>query len=191
MTKRRPNANDPCDDGLHGLPAISGTISGADLRRFRKASMLTQTELAKQAGFSRDAVCYWESKDKVPLCNGAPAAFARTLGLPRSVGICHHYTRARGWGVTSPDPWQAWFDERCATEFARLQSLEAQRLARLRVRCGAKTRKNGACRNGSEPGKRRCKFHGGKSTGPKTLEGKATIANAQRARWAKWRATRP
>jgi ABC transporter substrate binding protein len=31
---------------------------------------------------------------------------------------------------------------------------------------------------------RRCRFHGGLSTGPKTAEGKARIAEAQRRRWA-------
>ena len=69
-------------------------------------------------------------------------------------------------------------------ETARLQAKTAQRLASLRVICGAKTRAGGECRNKSEPGKRRCKFHGGKSTGPKTPEGKARIGKAQRKRWA-------
>jgi hypothetical protein len=31
------------------------------------------------------------------------------------------------------------------------------------------------------------KFHGGLSTGPKTPEGRARIAEAQRKRWAAWR----
>jgi len=44
-------------------------------------------------------------------------------------------------------------------------------------RCGAKNRQGKPCRamamrNG------RCKFHGGKSTGPKTAEGRARIAKA-------------
>src|ERR1700694_2596506 len=34
---------------------------------------------------------------------------------------------------------------------------------------------------------RRCRFHGGLSTGPKTIEGKARIAAAQRRRWARRR----
>jgi hypothetical protein len=38
----------------------------------------------------------------------------------------------------------------------------------------------------SEPGKRRCRFHGGLSTGPRTAEGKVRIAAAQRRRWAEW-----
>ncbi len=49
--------------------------------------------------------------------------------------------------------------------------------------CGAHRKQNGgtcqapALRNG------RCKLHGGKSTGPRTAEGRARIAAAQRSRW--------
>ena len=57
--------------------------------------------------------------------------------------------------------------------------------------CGAKTRpKTGEphpCGLQPEPGKKRCKFHGGRSTGPRTSEGRARIVAAQRARWARWR----
>lgn len=182
------------------------TITGAELRACRKAANLTQAELARQAGFARDAVCYWEGKDRVPLRSGAPAAFAKVLGLSENAGFSRLYARARPWGFPnagkdqarhaarytrtggqglSPTPaWQAWLDARLAAETARLQAKTAQRLASLRVICGAKTRAGGKCRNKSEPGKRRCKFHGGKSTGPKTPEGKVRIAEAQRRRWA-------
>lgn len=67
---------------------------------------------------------------------------------------------------------------------------EAQRAAKRRVICGAKTRKGTACKVLSEPGKRRCKFHGGKSTGARTPEGIERIREVQRRRWAKWRAER-
>lgn len=40
-----------------------------------------------------------------------------------------------------------------------------------RVVCGAKTQAGHPCRGKSEPGKRRCKWHGGCSTGPLTTEG--------------------
>ena len=44
-------------------------------------------------------------------------------------------------------------------------------------RCGAMTRAGGACQNPAIGGRSRCKLHGGKSTGPRTPEGKArTIA---------------
>jgi hypothetical protein len=60
----------------------------------------------------------------------------------------------------------------------------------MRPRCGAKTRGGDVCKMRVEPGKRRCRFHGGKSTGPKTPEGRARIAEAQRLRWAAWRAVK-
>ena len=49
-------------------------------------------------------------------------------------------------------------------------------------RCGAKTRRGTACRcpamrNG------RCRLHGGKSTGPRTVEG---LERSRRVRWKHW-----
>lgn len=38
--------------------------------------------------------------------------------------------------------------------------------------CGAKTRSGAPCRNLAMRGKRRCRMHGGASTGPKTKAGK-------------------
>lgn len=47
-----------------------------------------------------------------------------------------------------------------------------------RVVCGAKTQAGHPCRGKSVPGKRRCKWHGGCSTGPRTSEGRArALAN--------------
>jgi hypothetical protein len=57
-----------------------------------------------------------------------------------------------------------------------------------RPRCDARTRQGSCCLVRVEPGKRRCRFHGGLSTGPRTAEGKARIAAAQRRRWAECRA---
>jgi DNA-binding XRE family transcriptional regulator len=56
--------------------------------------------------------------------------------------------------------------------------------------CGAKTRKGGSCRQKALPGRNRCKFHGGMSTGPKTLKGRQSIAERQRSRWRAYRETR-
>src|SRR6476660_9379966 len=53
--------------------------------------------------------------------------------------------------------------------------------------CGAKTRAGGYCQVRAEPGKARCRFHGGKSTGPKTQAGRARIAEVQRLRWLAYR----
>jgi hypothetical protein len=46
------------------------------------------------------------------------------------------------------------------------------------MRCGARTRRGAPCRSWSVRGRRRCRMHGGKSTGPRTAEGRARIAAA-------------
>jgi hypothetical protein len=56
--------------------------------------------------------------------------------------------------------------------------------------CGACNRQGKPCGVRVEPGKRRCRFHGGLSTGPKTTAGRAKIAEAQRRRWSAFRAAR-
>ena len=53
--------------------------------------------------------------------------------------------------------------------------------------CGARTRRGTACKCKAlrtKRGRWRCRLHGGLSTGPKTAEGRARIAEAQRRRWA-------
>jgi hypothetical protein len=68
------------------------------------------------------------------------------------------------------------------------QGADQDAAARKRLpACGAKNRRGEPCRGTIVPGKRRCRFHGGLSTGPKTVEGKARIAAAQRRRWARRR----
>ena len=58
--------------------------------------------------------------------------------------------------------------------------------------CGARTRSNSLCAKHPIKGKRRCRLHGGLSTGPKTEAGKARIAEAQlkHGRYVNWRARR-
>ena len=56
-----------------------------------------------------------------------------------------------------------------------------------RLLCGAKTWAGGCCQVRAEPGKARCRFHGGRSTSPKTDAGRARVAEAQRQRWRAYR----
>ncbi|WP_317510755.1 HGGxSTG domain-containing protein [Roseovarius litoreus] len=53
----------------------------------------------------------------------------------------------------------------------------------LRPGCGAKTNAGEACQARVVPGKRRCRMHGGLSTGPKTEKGRERIRQAQKRRW--------
>ena len=155
-------------------------MTGAELRAHRKAAGLSQVELARRAGVGRHSVQYWEDKPRLPHWGWATGRLLAALGL-RDYWATN--TRARSWGLTRPDPWQARLDAEVEAKLAGLREREAARAARRRVVCWARTRKGQTCRLLSEPGRQRCKFHGGKSTGPRTVEGRATIAEAQR-RWA-------
>lgn len=59
-----------------------------------------------------------------------------------------------------------------------------------RPRCEAMTRQKTPCQMAVVPGKYRCRLHGGLSTGPKTAEGRARIAEVQRKKWEAWRLTK-
>ncbi|MGC3936375.1 HGGxSTG domain-containing protein [Roseobacter sp. EG26] len=159
----------------------------------RRAQNFSQTEMAERIGCSRCAISYWETQLEVMntkrIKRGVPAHMLEALGYQVLKNYCTPM-RARGDGVL--DGWrdiqQEALDRAVARENERLATKEAHEASRARVYCSAKTRKGHPCRLKSEPGKRRCKFHGGMSTGPKTAEGKARIAEAQRVRWAAYRA---
>ncbi|MDC3124220.1 hypothetical protein OBB00_05850 [Gammaproteobacteria bacterium] len=60
------------------------------------------------------------------------------------------------------------------------------------IRCGAKIRSGAPCAKFPMEGKRRCRLHGGLSTGPKTPAGRAAIsvANTKHGRYKNWREKR-
>jgi len=45
-------------------------------------------------------------------------------------------------------------------------------------RCGAKTRRGTHCLKPALKGRKRCQLHGGRSTGPKTIEGRQRVSEA-------------
>jgi len=61
----------------------------------------------------------------------------------------------------------------------------------MRFRCGARTRAGHACRRKGSGRGGRCLNHGGKSTGPRSIEGRQRIARAQTDRWRHWRVNNP
>jgi hypothetical protein len=150
-------------------------MTGEELSARRQARGWSQRELARASGLHHRAVHYWERRPLLDVRGHAVRRMAEALGWRISAPD----TRARG-GVLS-------VDERAdllALALAFLPRRLAHRVAAFRVTCGAKTRKGTLCRAKSEPGRKRCKFHGGLSTGPKTAEGRTRIAEAQRRRWA-------
>lgn len=186
--------------------------TGAELKAARKAGGLSQTALGTKAGISRHAVSYWECRESVDPRSWAVRHMAEAE--PQIQALLQAWctnTRGRGMGVSlksilpvyygsnaraqegsyRPSALDALLEEAITHELSSMQEKEAQRRARLRVICGAKTTRKGTpCRNMSEPGRKRCKFHGGRSTGPKTAEGRERIAEAQRRRWARWQESR-
>lgn len=152
-------------------------MTGKELADIRRAAGLSQTELARRIGVGRHAVSYWENKAAVDFRSWAVRKIAEVLPLPDKPTP----VRARtGWGVTLSRAEMALIEAKLAADRAR----QSAKCAKRRVRCGAKTRDGHPCKALSLPGKRRCRFHGGMSTGPKTVEGRARIADAQRKRWA-------
>lgn len=161
----------------------SPTITGSEVKAARRKAGMNQTQMAERIGVARGAVSYWERKTAPFTANqirfGALARMLDVLGNEALFGVS---TRARSRGVTDEA------QERINAKLAKWEARLEARIANRRVKCGAKTRKGSPCRLSSEPGKRRCKFHGGRSTGPRTAEGKARIAEAQRKRWQAYRA---
>lgn len=156
---------------------MEGMPSGDWLKSLRKSAGLSQAQLAAKAGIGREAVSYWERTPAVDLRGWAPKRMLHALGEDP----LRHFrtsTRAREYGVLQPTEWER---RQLAAHEARIAAQNARR----RVPCGAKTRKGQPCRNLSEPGRRRCKFHGGMSSGPRTEAGKARISLAQKKRWSK------
>lgn len=160
-------------------------LTGKGLQAARKALGYSQTELATLAGIARCTVSYWETKQGNLWRGHAVDKMMGVLGISQVEGLRGHYAHAGEWGFT--DSQQLTLDKAFKDEQER-RDAKAQRKAMLaRVPCLAKTRKGHPCKNKSEAGRMRCKFHGGMSTGPRTTEGKARVAAAQRLRWQKYR----
>lgn len=163
-------------------------MTGAELQALRRAAGINQTDMGALIDCTRHSVSYWETKDQLrpyAVRWGIPAKMLRVMGHP--LPDYRTTMRARGDGVLAfADEVQVALDRHNTRVAARVAYYNATR----RVICAAKTRKGQPCRLKSEPGRTRCKFHGGKSTGPKTAEGKARIAEAQRQRWAAYRKQR-
>lgn len=151
-------------------------MRGDDIRIARKQAGLSQTELGRLAGIGRHAVSYWECKESFAGRGWALERMAAALGrfLPdfrmrscaRGDGVLgggvfqtniDHQSRARAAVSAAIEKFEA---KVMQTKAERSASQEAAKALKLRVVCCAKTRKGTPCRNLSEPGRTRCKFHG-------------------------------
>ena len=184
LVRRTGTALSPgrCEVLLRGMPeagsapaAEGKAMTGADLKEAREEMGWSQRQLARRADIDRTTVQYWEAKPEIDPRSWAMGRMAEAFGWR---DFADYYARARR-GVldrnTENDVINRFF-----TGSTRATLL---RISNRRVICGAKTRKGTPCKAKSEPGKKRCRLHGGLSTGPKTEEGRRRIAAAQRQRW--------
>lgn len=170
-----PTANNPASVTSNVVPCPSPVLrqSGSLRRRLASTSRSHRCLVGKRGLLGSQPPTYGPR-------HGVPRVFRRALGLDADPISARAVALSRSW--------KARLDAQVEITLAALQDRHTARLATRRVICGAKTRKGTACRNQSEPGKARCNFHGGKSTGARTPEGRARIADAQRHRWAAYRA---
>ncbi len=164
--------------------AIFDLNTGKGLRAVREFRGLSREALAKAAEIDPYTVRYWERKQFWKKQGWAMERIVKALGLG------HSYSSTRARDIKGFNSMSARLDQMAEDPLVDLRARQtaAPRPSTARVRCGAKTRKGHPCKAKSLPGKRRCKFHGGMSTGPRTPEGKAAVGAAAKARWARWRA---
>lgn len=151
-------------------------MTGEELRKLRTNRQMSRRSLALACGIHPDTVRYWEYKQDFDLRGYALSRMLDALG--------EHVALQEPRVSMMPHPFFGGF---LTPTRARNGVLHSTYNVCAHGKCGAKTRRGTPCRARAIRGKRRCKFHGGLSTGPKTLEGRDRIAAAQRQRWATWR----
>lgn len=147
--------------GMARIDYMPGTEALAIIEAKRATLRAGSVEATNSAILDR-IVCEWAGLAGIkyaPLENPMTSADHAGISRPFRAG-------AYDFGANLPTWAESW-----------LAAIKAKQAAR-RVVCGARTRTGRPCRAMSVPGKRRCKWHGGCSTGPRTIEGKArALAN--------------
>ena len=143
-------------------------MKGSELKQSRIAHNLSRRMLASMTGLHPDSIRYWEQKPVVDIRGYGPRLIFKALGLE----VPEPPVKQRS------GPLRAFVDFRTPSARARQGVIE---------RCGAKTRSGTPCKCKPMPHKRRCKYHGGASTGSRTPEGRQRQSEAQHRRWARWR----
>ena len=174
-------------------------MKGDHLKTARIEKGWSQRELARRSNVAHHAVRYWEKKSALDPRGYAVLRMAEALGwliLGSRDARARHGVLERAqeyFGVRSPKTSNATSAREMEDDIkAIFEGASRRRLLRIlvpRIACGARTRSGRPCKAKSEPGRKRCRMHGGLSTGPKTEAGRDRIADAQRRRWQKARAT--
>ena len=87
------------------------------------------------------------------------------------LAACYGYEQGLKLGTSNNKIVAKQLADECAREWIRKYQAENDAAA-IAARCGAKTRKGQPCKHRPITGRKRCKFHGGMSTGAKSLSGR-------------------
>ena len=144
------------------------SLTGPQLQALRQKRGVTQVEVAEFIGCNPHTISYWERKPgTISTRHGVPKRMVQALGIEvRSLS-------SPTWAKSAMPPTVA------GSSYDSPQST-----------CDAQMEHGLLCQKSPEPGRSRCKQHGGLSTGPRTIAGKLAVAAAQRARWATYRQQR-
>lgn len=152
----------------------------------RRATLPPGTTQSTNSAILDAIVCDWARlsgiRQEIVAVSTAPAV----PGIKKHVRACANDFGSRPeLPAASRAPARAYeFDEKGPAWAADWYAASNARKKRQRVKCMAQRHRDGQpCQALSEPGKRRCRFHGGKSTGPRSPEGKAkALANLRQFR---------
>jgi len=154
-------------------------VTGSDLKELRRMFGFSRRQLAIHIEVHPDTIRYWERKTLLSAYAKVPMQILQELGIGvldvstvlRSVRfkrLITHLTIERPRELAEPTP-----EEGGAIGGNKISS------------CAAKTRTGSLCQAKPVPGRKRCRMHGGLSTGPKTEAGRMRISRAQKKRRAK------
>lgn len=153
-------------------------MTGDELKAMRKTSGYSRRALAVRCGLHPDSVRYWEKKPEIDLRGYAVSKMLDALGI----GALSRRHKHPAWTCLGFREKTDQYARACDGVLGKTD--KSCIVGGGAVICGAKTRKDTPWRARALPGKKRCKFHGGMSTGPRTAEGRARIEEAQRRRWS-------
>ena len=158
---------------------------GSDLKTLRQMSKLSRPKLAGTIRVHSDTIKYWENASRISDEDRVPNLILEVFGLS--------WKEAKE-NFEGTYPNQNLFTHTHAGAGARLGVYEnypepggRNAPKKPRIECGARTRTGGQCKAKVVDGKKRCRMHGGLSTGPKTVQGRKRISQTQTERWAKMR----
>lgn len=173
--------------------------TGRQIRAARALLGWTRADLARAASVHVNSVAYWEDAANIP--TGAyqvPVACRRMRKALLKSGVRTFVSPRIGVELCENDNLDSSARGRArprhgVKEYCRVPELPIDKTRPVpSVKstgpqlCGARTRQGRPCLR-KALANRKCRNHGGASTGPRTQAGRDRIAKAQRKRWRQWR----